>query len=295
LNGRAVVSFDGGDSLLSSTGNSLPSSGKGITVIAVATGDTSGNAAQRLGQVGSHAGTAAKTVGMDMSTSHTSTSNGGAGFRFNNGASLYETPIANGGFHIVTWQVDDAQNYADAKLFVDGTLPANTFTGTSTTSNTTSFSGTDLELILGTGRNSSGALLTTDYYTGQLAEFLVFNDQLSIGQINLVANYLSSEYAIPFAYETNLLFSTSALVGDYNHDGAVDSADYLVWRKSGINGQQGFVDWRSNFGKSTPGFGVSIPGDTLAAQVPEPTTWITMAIGALLVHLSGRSRMRSSH
>jgi uncharacterized sulfatase len=296
LNGRAVVSFDGNDSLTSSTANSLPSSGKGITVIAVANHDASGNAAQRMAQIGSHAGTSGKIVGLDMSNTTTSTSNGGAGFRFNNGASLYDTPVSNAGFHIVTWQVDDGQSYADAKLLVDGTLPANTFTGTSTApTNTATFTGTDLELILGTGRSSGGALLTTDYYTGQLAEFLVFNDQLSIGQINLVANYLSSEYALPFAYETNLLSTQSALVGDYNHDGVVDAADYVVWRKSGINGQQGFVDWRSNVGKTTPALGLAIAGSGLAAQVPEPATWTILAIGAILIHLGGRSRMRSSH
>jgi arylsulfatase A-like enzyme len=294
LNGHAVVSFDGNDSLVSSATNSLPTAGKGITVIAVANGDASGNPAQRLGQIGAHGGTSGKIVGMDISKTHTSTSNGGAGFRFNNGASLYDTPIENSGFHIVTWQVDDAQNYADAKLFVDGTLAANTFTGISTTSNTTSFSGTDLELILGTGRNSSGTLLTTDYYTGQLAEFLVFNDQLTIGQINLVANYLSSEYALPFAYETNLLFPQSALPGDFNHDGVVDATDYVGWRKAGIDGQQGLADWGSNFGKSTPGFGATIPGSGLAAQVPEPATWITMAIGAILIRLTKRSNVRSS-
>ncbi len=208
LNGRAVVSFDGNDSLLSSTNNFLPTLSKGITVIAVANGDTSGNTAQRLGQIGSHAGTAGKIVGLDLSTTPTSTSNGGAGFRFNNGASLYDTPIANTGFHIVTWQVDDAQSYANAKLFVDGTLPGQHIHRFQyQPPDTTSFSGSDLELILGTGRNTSGALLTSDYYTGQLAEFLVFNEQLSVGQINLVANYLSTEYALPFAYETNLLFT----------------------------------------------------------------------------------------
>jgi arylsulfatase A-like enzyme len=295
LNGHAVVSFDGNDSLVSSSTNSLPTVGKGITVIAVANGDASGNPAQRLGQIGAHGGTSGKIVGMDMSKTNTSTSNGGAGFRFNNGASLYDTPIENNGFHIVTWQVDDAQNYADAKLLVDGTLPADTFTGTGTTSNTTSFSGSDLELILGTGRNASGALLTTDYYTGQLAEFLVFNDQLSIGQINLVANYLSTEYALPFAYETNVLFPQSALSGDFNHDGVVDATDYVGWRKDGTKGQQGLADWRSNFGKSTPGFGVTTPGSGLAAPVPESATWITIVIGATLLFLSRRSKIRSNH
>ena len=296
LNGHAVVSFDGNDSLTSSTANSLPSSGKGITVIAVANHDASGNAAQRLAQIGSHAGTSGKIVGLDMSNTPTSTSNGGAGFRFNNGASLYDTPVSNAGFHIVTWQVDDGQSYADAKLFVDGTLPANTFTGTSTTpTNTATFTGTDLELILGTGRSSGGALLTTDYYTGQVAEFLVFNDQLSVGQINLVANYLSSEYALPFAYETNLLSAQSALVGDYNHDGVVDAADYVVWRKTGINGQQGFNDWRSNFGKSVPSFGLSVPGEGAIAQVPEPSAWVAIAIGMSLLSMCRKSQLWNSY
>jgi uncharacterized sulfatase len=294
LNGNAVVSFDGNDSLVSSATNSLPTVGKGITVIAVTKGDSSGNTAQRLGQIGAHGGTAGKIVGMDVSATQTSTSNGGAGFRFNNGASLYDTPISTSGFHIVTWEVDDGQNYADAKMFVDGTLPANTFTGTSTTSNTTSFTGTDLELILGTGRSAAGAILTSDYYTGQLAEFLVFNDQLSVGQVNLVASYLSSEYALPFAYDTNVLFATSALTGDYNHDGVVDSSDYLVWRKSHINGAQGFTDWRANFGKSAPGFGASIPGGALSTLVPEPGARAVAAVMAFLFHLRSRLRSRST-
>jgi arylsulfatase A-like enzyme len=294
LNGRAVVSFDGGDSLASSITNSLPSSGKGITVIAVATGDTSGGTAQRLGQIGSRAGTSGKIVGLDASSTSTDISNGGAGFRFNNGASLYDTPVASSGFHIVTWQVDDAQSYSDAKLFVDGTLPANTFTGTSTTTNMTSFSGADFELIIGTGRNSSGELLTSDYYTGQLAEFLVFNDVLTIGQINLVANYLSTEYALPFAYETNILSAQAALGGDFNHDGKVDSADYVVWRKTGTGGEQGYQAWRANFGNSVAGLNQSIPDGGLAAAIPEPATWIMIGIAAAFLFSDSRTITRGN-
>jgi uncharacterized sulfatase len=279
LNGRAVVSFDGDDSLVSSAINSLPSVGKGYTVVAVATGDTSGSTAQRLGQIGSHAGTAGKVAGFDVSTSNTSTSNGGAGYRFNNGASLYDTPIQNDGFHIITWQVDDAQNYQNAKLFVDGTLPTNTFTGSATTpSGATNFSGSDLELLLGTGRSATGTLFTGDYYTGELAEFLVFNDQLTIGQINLVANYLSTEYGLPFAYNTNVLFAPSALPGDFNHDGLVNAADYVVWRKTGVDGALGYQNWREHFGLSAFGLGADVPGSGLAA-VPEPAASAVLLMG----------------
>ncbi|MCA9235696.1 MAG: sulfatase-like hydrolase/transferase [Planctomycetales bacterium] len=205
LNGRAVVSFDGDDVLASSTTNSLPSASGGVTVFAVTTADSSGQVAERLGQLGDSGGAAGEVVGFDVSSSATSTSNGGAGYRFNNGAALYDTAVADPGFHIVAWQIEPGQSYDDATLYVDGTLGANTFTGSSTnTAGSVQFTGSDLELLLGTGRGDNGALLTSDYFSGQLAEFVVYNEQLSIGQINLVANYLSTEYGLPFAYDTTL-------------------------------------------------------------------------------------------
>jgi hypothetical protein len=136
------------------------------------------------------------------------------------------------------------------------------------------FSGSDLELLLGTGRNTSGALLSGDYFSGQLAEMLVYNDQLSIGQINLVANYLSSEYGLPFAYETNL---GPSIDGDHNADGTVDAADYVAWRKTNTGDQQGYDDWRANFGN---GFGSGGVG-----QVPEPGGWMMLGIALLAVGL----------
>ncbi len=80
--------------------------------------------------------------------------------------------------------------------------------------------------------------------------------------------------------------------GDYNGDGSVDAADYVVWRKSNINGQQGYLDWRANFGGSGGGrqtiqgivaYG-ALPGAAAGSglgqsAVPEPGT----AIGALLL------------
>jgi hypothetical protein len=40
---------------------------------------------------------------------------------------------------------------------------------------------------------------------------------------------------------------SAGLTGDYNGNGEVDAADYVVWRKTNINGQQGYDDWRANF------------------------------------------------
>lgn len=230
LNGRAVVEFDGNDSLVSSAVNSLSSPAEGITVFAVATGDQSGSVAERLAQIGDSGGAPGQVVGLDLSESPKSTNNGGAGFRFNNGASLYDTPIAEEGFHIVAWQLAAGESYADARLFVDGTTAESVFTGESTNaSGSAGFTGNDLELILGTGRAANGALLQDDLYTGSLAEFLVFNEQLSIGQMNLIGNYLSSEYGLPFAYRTNLdLFEVSGLSwtgGTGNFDASWNGGD----------------------------------------------------------------------
>ncbi len=48
---------------------------------------------------------------------------------------------------------------------------------------------------------------------------------------------------------SEFLFASAVapLEGDYNEDGKVDAADYVVWRKTGINGQQGYDTWRSEF------------------------------------------------
>jgi len=67
---------------------------------------------------------------------------------------------------------------------------------------------------------------------------------------------------------SNTLTSLTITGGDFNASGLVDAADYVLWRKTAINGQQGFNVWRSNFGR-TLGSGSSI---TASAGVPEPAT-----------------------
>jgi hypothetical protein len=61
--------------------------------------------------------------------------------------------------------------------------------------------------------------------------------------------------------------------GDFNNDGTVDAADYIVWRKGlGTTYTQADYDtWRANFGK-TAGIGAALPSaEPLLDAVPEPT------------------------
>jgi hypothetical protein len=76
------------------------------------------------------------------------------------------------------------------------------------------------------------------------------------------------------------------LPGDYNHDGAVDAADYIAWRKSpgDFGGDPGgYNTWRSHFGQSPSGGAAMCAASQ--TMVPEPATWalLTLAAPAVLV------------
>ena len=87
-------------------------------------------------------------------------------------------------------------------------------------------------------------------------------------------------------YTTGVLSVVAAgLPGDYNHNGAVDAADYVLWRKynntattlpndltSGTDDSD-FTVWRSHFGQPA---GSGAASDTNTA-VPEPTTLVLLA------------------
>jgi hypothetical protein len=70
------------------------------------------------------------------------------------------------------------------------------------------------------------------------------------------------------------------LTGDYNGDGKVDAADYVMWRDNpaAFGGDQGYTDWKANFGMMLPGSGSAIGG---AVTVPEPMGLTLLLIGVL--------------
>jgi hypothetical protein len=69
--------------------------------------------------------------------------------------------------------------------------------------------------------------------------------------------------------------------GDYNRNGVVDTADYVVWRKYD-GSQSGYSTWRANFG-ATIGGGA---GDSANSSVPEPASCFlsfSMILGAWML------------
>jgi hypothetical protein len=93
----------------------------------------------------------------------------------------------------------------------------------------------------------------------------------------------------------------NVLAGDYNNDGVVNTADYVVWRNS-LNGgavlqnetvtpgtvdQADYNTWRANFGAGGTGVGPS-------AAVPEPATLGILLFGGCLCCPARRPRHKGA-
>jgi hypothetical protein len=75
--------------------------------------------------------------------------------------------------------------------------------------------------------------------------------------------------------------------GDYNQNGVVDTADYVVWR-SGLGTtytQTDYDVWRAHFGQSVgngaAGYPLGASAEPLSAAVPEPSSWVLFCLGMI--------------
>ena len=76
-----------------------------------------------------------------------------------------------------------------------------------------------------------------------------------------------------------ITYGSVTLDGDYNGNGTVDAADYVVWRNgdSPDDTQAGYDLWKANFGKP-PGAG---NGSSISTSVPEPSTMLLVVAGMI--------------
>jgi hypothetical protein len=75
---------------------------------------------------------------------------------------------------------------------------------------------------------------------------------------------------------TSVTLVVEGLLGDYNGDGTVDAADYVVWRKTDGTAA-GYSAWRTNFGAMAASGSVASEN----AAVPESTTIGMLIVGML--------------
>jgi hypothetical protein len=117
---------------------------------------------------------------------------------------------------------------------------------------------------------------TTDIGQFTLGRFTLHNTAQGAWLLRLDSKDQTAPFYLSGNVESGLLVPD--LLGDYNGDGKVDAADYVVWRKTPatyFGSPTGYNVWRSNFG-NPPGSGLG------AGVVPEPGA-ISWLAGLVLV------------
>jgi hypothetical protein len=126
-----------------------------------------------------------------------------------------------------------------------------------------------LDVIAGVMAHEIGHNLGLDHTANGQPNLMSPNgttEQLTASQIDIAR---SSDFARMVA---------KPISGDYNNNGVVDAADYVVWRKS-HGSQSDYTTWRANFGKP-PGSGSATGASPSQASVPEPATLVLLAFAA---------------
>jgi hypothetical protein len=115
----------------------------------------------------------------------------------------------------------------------------------------------------------------------------------------VAATYKGNAFGTRFPPRIYIQASSTGLagqIGDYNNNGTVDAADYVLWRKGGPLQNEGdtpgvvneadYAVWRANFGESLPGSGASLE----TAAIPEPVSAALLVMGVALLASIRRSR-----
>jgi hypothetical protein len=120
--------------------------------------------------------------------------------------------------------------------------------------------------------NRAADFIGTRHFTGTMDEIALYDRVLSAAEVRDHACSIVGLCGVP---------------GDFNDDGTVDAADYVVWRKTD-GSASGYNLWRSHFGQ-TLGSGAALPAaESLSSSVPEPANILLLLVfGAALWHQRG--------
>jgi hypothetical protein len=202
------------------------------------------------------------------------------------------------GFNSDNWTISDSAGLVDSGVDAGDTITGGQFKFTLTSADTYSF-----ELVRLTDRHTfvshSGTLVAPAAGPIDSLEIAMFG--------NGSGNGLNGPLAQPtgerefFFNNLRIESDAMALLGDYNGNGVVDAADYVVWRrtfgqsvvvpgsgadgdKSGDIGPADYDIWRTHFGTAAPAMSGSI------SAVPEPYAASLAIVGLGIVLTRFRSR-----
>lgn len=135
--------------------------------------------------------------------------------------------------------------------------------------------------------DSSGILLDANddidvdngIYQSRLTGIVPAGGQLTFAVTGYGDDEFGGLHDITGAFELELDIESETLPGDYNGDGNVDAADYVMFRKGTSSGT--YATWKTHFGESNNGAG--------GAAVPEPSAIVLAGLlGALILAVRSR-------
>jgi hypothetical protein len=123
--------------------------------------------------------------------------------------------------------------------------------------------------------NRAADFIGTRHFTGTMDEIALYDRVLSAAEVRDHACTIVGLCGIP---------------GDFNDDGNVNAADYVVWRKGlgTIYTQDDFNTWRANFGAT---LGAGATATTTNDTVPEPSLLISFLLGLTTLRIFPRHRV----
>jgi cyclophilin family peptidyl-prolyl cis-trans isomerase len=173
---------------------------------------------------------------------------------------------------------------------------------------------TGYDRILATSTAFLSGKLDVDFVNGYTpavgATFTVLNSNAITGLFSLFDLPQLTAGLVWKVGRTNTAYTLGVEGGDYNRDGIVDSADYIVWRnsrgtsvtigslagngadgdRSGVIDNNDYLIWRANVG-NVRGISSSGSGSGEGTSVPEPTCIVASCV-ALCIWLCNRHRCR---
>lgn len=180
LNGLPVLRFDGSKYLIGASAGVAGSSGSSVIVVFRCFSSSSDQDVFSFGE--SSSPTAGKRKRIDVG--------GNSGWRFNNGNRLFSERFVIDRFHISSWISADGADYGSHERYIDGVIS----TGSSSSNSSSIPDINDAEYAVGKGRNNSGGL--SYEFSGDIAEIIVFNRQISDLERKNIENYLSDKWKI---------------------------------------------------------------------------------------------------
>jgi hypothetical protein len=135
-------------------------------------------------------------------------------------------------------------------------------------------------------------------------QVVAFDNTYAQGPVGLIsssaAGLPSDSTTYRFVHVADTHLTAPRLTGDYNQNGEVDAADYVVWRNGiGTTYATGDYDvWLANFGQTSgsgaAGYPLGASADPLSAAVSEPTTLLVLLAGALEAYRCQRKCRKTS-